>query len=73
VLAEIDKLALPRLQAVLSEAVPYGEIGLSGVVPHEGVAADEITALMLELGEAGWLTADNQKGGKPDIRQVVKA
>ena len=39
VLAEIDKLGLPRLQASLSEAVAYGEIGFSGTLPREGTCS----------------------------------
>ena len=65
VLAEVDKLGLPRLQTTLSEAVAYGEIGFSGTVPRDGVAAEEIAALLDELRQAAWLPADS--------RQVVKS
>jgi chromosome partitioning protein len=55
VLAELDKLELPRLQTVMSEAVAYGEIGFSGAVPKEGTAVEEIAALVAELRAAGGL------------------
>jgi chromosome partitioning protein len=55
VLAELDKLGLPRLQTVMSEAVAYGEIGFSGAVLKEGINGDEIAALARELQEAGGL------------------
>ena len=54
-LAELDKLELPRLQTVMSEAVAYGEIGFSGAVPKEGTAVEEIAALVAELRAAGGL------------------
>jgi hypothetical protein len=44
---------LPRLQTALSEAVTYGEIGFSGVLPGEGMPAAEIA----ELRGSGWLPA----------------
>jgi chromosome partitioning protein len=53
--AEIDRLALPRLDATISEAVAYGEMSFSGVLPTTGGAAEEITALMAELRGQGWL------------------
>jgi chromosome partitioning protein len=56
VAAEIDRLALPRLAATISEAVAYGEMSFSGASPTGGAAADEITALMAELREQGWLS-----------------
>lgn len=52
---EIDRLALPRLHATMSEAVAYGEMSFSGTLPVTGIAADEITALMAELRGQGWL------------------
>lgn len=55
VLAELDKLELPRLQTTMSEAVAYGEIGFSGTVPKDGAAAEEISALTAELQAAGAL------------------
>jgi chromosome partitioning protein len=55
VLAELDKLELPRLQTVMSEAVAYGEISFSGTVPKEGTAAEEIATLATELQVAGGL------------------
>ena len=73
VLSELDKLGLPRLQTVLSEAVAYGEISFSGALPKEGAAADEIAALVAELREGGWLPAATQQGVNSDTRKVVKA
>ncbi len=67
VLAEIDKLGLPRLQAALSEAVAFGEIGFSGVLPADGAAGGEIAALVGELQAAGWLPE------KLAIRKAIKA
>jgi chromosome partitioning protein len=55
VLAELDRLGLPRLRTVLSEAVAYGEIGFSGILPKDGTAMSELAALMAELREARWL------------------
>lgn len=73
VLGELDKLGLPRLQTVLSEAVAYGEIGFSGTLPKEGAAADEIAALTSELRAAGWLPAAHRQDGNAAIKQDVKA
>ena len=57
-LAELGTLGLPRLQTVLSEAVAYGEIGFSGVLPPDGgPPAAEIAALIAELRAGGWLPA----------------
>lgn len=55
VLAELDRLELPRLQTTMSEAVAYGEIGFSGTAPKDGTAAEEIAALMAELRAVGVL------------------
>ena len=72
VLAELGTLGLPRLQTVLSEAVAYGEIGFSGVLPGEGMPAAEIAALIAELRGSGWLPAC-RKSVNSDIREDVKA
>src|SRR4051794_5840514 len=63
VLTELETLRLPRLQTVLSEAVSFGEISFSGVLPRDGTSASEITSLMRELRKAGWL---------PTLRKTVK-
>jgi chromosome partitioning protein len=55
VLAELSKLELPRLQAVMSEAVAYGEISFSGALPKDGAPAEEVAALLAELQAAGGL------------------
>jgi chromosome partitioning protein len=64
VLTELETLKLPRLQTALSEAVSFGEISFSGVLPRDGTSASEITSLMTELRKAGWL---------PTLRKAVKA
>ena len=73
VLSELDKLGLPRLRTVLSEAVAYGEISFSGALPKEGAAADEIAALVAELREGGWLPTATREDVNSDTRKVVKA
>src|SRR4051812_15705102 len=55
VLSQLGTLGLPRLQTVLSEAVSYGEISFSGVLPTDGTSATEIAALITELREGNWL------------------
>ena len=55
VIAEMDRLALPRLQTVVSEAVAYGELTFSGILADAGPAADESAALIAELRGEGWL------------------
>lgn len=49
VLSELEKLGLPCLQTVMSEAVGYGEISFSGALPRDGSSAAEIAALLTEL------------------------
>jgi len=72
VLSELDTLKLPRLKAVLSDAVAFGEISFSGVLPSEGSPAAEIAALIAELRDAGWLPSLRQTVNR-ERRQVVKA
>jgi hypothetical protein len=48
VLAELDRLGLPRLKTTISEAVAYGEMSFSGALPESGPAVEEIAALMAE-------------------------
>ena len=64
VLTQLETLKLPQLQTVLSEAVSFGEISFSGVLPRDGTSATEITALLAELRKSGWL---------PTLRKPVKA
>ena len=45
----MDALKLPRLQTVLSEAVAFGELSFSGVLPREGTSVSKIDALVAEL------------------------
>jgi cellulose biosynthesis protein BcsQ len=56
-LTQIEELDLPRLDAVLSEAVAYGEIGFVPTPPSAGQAAVEIAALIAELRALHWLPA----------------
>jgi chromosome partitioning protein len=55
VLAELGTLELPRLQAVMSEAVAYAEISFAGTMPKDGGPAEEIAALLAELHAVGGL------------------
>lgn len=55
VAAEIERLELPRLATTISEAVAYGEMSFSGLLPTGGTAAEEMAALMAELQREGWL------------------
>jgi len=64
VLAQLETLKLPRLQTVLSEAVSFGEISFSGILPRDGTPATEIAAVVAELRGAGWL---------PHLREGIKA
>lgn len=60
-LEQLTALGLPRLRAALSEAVAFGELGFSGVLPPEGsTAANELTVLVTELRELAWLPAGAQ-------------
>jgi chromosome partitioning protein len=63
VLTELETLGLPRLQAVMSEAVAYAEIGFAGTLPKDGTAAEEIAAFLAELHEVGGLP-NLRVGGK---------
>lgn len=62
VLTELVTLELPRLQAVMSEAVAYAEIGFSGLLPKDGTAAEEIAALLAELRTVGGLPTLSKSG-----------
>ena len=55
VLAELDRLELPRLKATLSHATAYGEMSFTGILPATGSAARETASLILELQEQGGL------------------
>ena len=54
-LAQIEALELPRLDATLSEAVAYGELSFAPALPTTGLAAQEIAALLAELRTLEWL------------------
>jgi chromosome partitioning protein len=54
-LAQLEALALPRLETTLSEAVAYGELGFLPTLPATGQAAGEIAALLTELRTLDWL------------------
>lgn len=53
--AQIDALKLPRLNAVLSEAVAFGELGFTSALPTSGQAAQELAGLLAELRALDWL------------------
>jgi chromosome partitioning protein len=55
VLAELERLGLPRLQTVISETVAYGELTFAGELSEVGPAAEESAALIAELRGEGWL------------------
>jgi chromosome partitioning protein len=52
---EIESAGLPRLAASLSDLVAYGELSYSGRLPQIGPAVAEITELLAELRQRGWL------------------
>ena len=52
ILGELKAPELPRLQTAISEAGTYGEKSLSGPVPRERTAAEEIASLLAVLREA---------------------
>ena len=52
---EIITASLPRLSSSLSDLVAYGELSYSGRIPAAGTAATEISALLAELRQRGWL------------------
>lgn len=60
--AELAAANLPRLAASLSDLVAFGELSYSGKVPTTGTAGTEVSALVDELRELGWL---------PSLRHVV--
>jgi chromosome partitioning protein len=62
VLTELDTLELPRLKAIMSEAVAYAEIGFSGALPKEGTPAEEIATLLAELHAAGGIPTLSKSG-----------
>jgi chromosome partitioning protein len=54
-LREIEKAALPMLTATLSDLVAYGEMTFSGRIPDQGLAAEELARLAVELRAFGWI------------------
>jgi chromosome partitioning protein len=54
-LSELDEAGLPRLSATLSDLVGYVELTHTGRLPTVNPAAAEITALLAELRELGWI------------------
>lgn len=65
--AEIAASGLPQLTTSLSDLVAYGEMTYSGRLPTTGLAATEVSALIAELRELGWLPVDTS------IRESVSA
>jgi chromosome partitioning protein len=56
-LAELTAAGVPRLSSSLSDLVAYGELTYSGRLPAQGPVAAEVSGLVAELGELGWLSA----------------
>jgi chromosome partitioning protein len=54
-ITEANALNLPRLEAMLSHSVGFGEIGFTGRLPTTSPAFDEVTTLLAELRALGWL------------------
>ena len=54
-LSELDEAGLPRLSTTLSDVVGYVELTHTGRLPTVNPAAAEITALLAELRELGWV------------------
>jgi chromosome partitioning protein len=52
---EIATAGLPRLEAILSDLVAYGELSHSGRIPEQGAATDELGRLIAELRTLGWV------------------
>lgn len=67
--AELERAALPRLDAALSDLVAYGEMSFSGRVPDTGTAGAEVSALIAELRGLGWLPERPQLelGARKDV------
>jgi chromosome partitioning protein len=55
VMREIESADLPLLTNTLGDLVAYGEMSFSGRVPDQGIAGGEITRLVAELRELGWV------------------
>jgi chromosome partitioning protein len=53
--AELMAAGVSRLNTSLSDLVAYGEMTYSGRVPITGLAGAEVTALLAELTELGWI------------------
>src|SRR3954447_8120646 len=53
--AELDAAALPRTAAGIGDRVAFAEMTFSGRVPASGDAGREITELVTELRQLGWV------------------
>jgi chromosome partitioning protein len=53
--AEVERAAMPRLEAVLSDLVAYGEVSYGTRLPSAGSAHGEVAALVAELREKGYI------------------
>ena len=65
--AEIAAAGLPQLTTSLSDLVAYGEMTYSGRPPTTGPAGAEVSALIAELRQLGWLPVDTS------VRDTVSA
>jgi chromosome partitioning protein len=54
---ELKAAGLPLLTTTLGDLVSYGEMTFSGRVPGQGLAGEEVTRLVAELGTLGWIPA----------------
>lgn len=53
--AELDAVALPRTAAGVGDRVAFAEMTFSGRVPAGGDAGQEVSALVAELRDLGWI------------------
>ncbi|WP_068173746.1 ParA family protein [Neokomagataea thailandica] len=52
---ELKEAGIPTLSSTISHRTAFGEISYSGTLPSKGPAADEVTSLINELKEIGWV------------------
>jgi len=70
---EIETAGLTRLETSLSDLVAYGELSYSGRIPTNGTAGAEITALLAELRQRGWLPHATAHRQEPAIHRRHEA
>ena len=57
----IEQIGEARLDAMLSEAVAFGEVSFAGTIPTTGTARAELAALLAELRRLQWVPAEVSK------------